>query len=198
VPKKTPNPTAEAGSTDSKLTEDAQIYVVTALAVWRPLEEILKTLRDDFGVTDYTQQAISYYRPTSAKCPERWKLLHAKARAEFTSRAAEIGIANPAYRLAERHRLYELTVSRPAPNVSLAIEQLNDAARESGGQFTNRQRVEESGPNGGPIEHQHSGQVDFVAAQVFGATGAQLDAILDGHLGGKAEPASPKKLKRSK
>jgi len=174
-----------------KLSEDAKHYVVTSLAMWRGPTEILRVLAEDYG-TPISAPGLWHYDPRNPECPKRWRDLHATTRAAFVANVSEIAIANPAWRLKERERLYRHVAEKANPNVPLATEILDQAARDAGGAFGNRLRVEESGPNGGPIEHSVTGQIDHVASCVFGLAAVEsdaLDAIIAQALGDATAPA---------
>lgn len=184
----------------AKLSRAQQVFVVTSLAVWTPEAEILKQINEEMaaaGRKPISQQALYHYRPGNPECPEFWRALHAKTRSSFLDNVAEIAIANPAWRLAERKRLYDLTISKTTPNLVFAVEQLNDAARDSGGLFSNRRDVTSAGeklePGGGTVVVN-----PVVSAMDLDAAGeAQLREVLRRALD-RSEPAEVTKARSGK
>jgi len=171
-----PNPNAAPGKSEPKLSQEAKEWVVCQWAAFRTAEQIRADLLEIWGIK-ISDEGVRYYSDRNPKRPKHWTELHEKAREAWRNSALEIPIANVTWRLAERKRLYDLTVSKAAPNLVFAIEQLNDAARDSGGLFSNRRDLTTAGEK---IEPGGSVYVNpVVAAMDLDAAGeAQLREVL--------------------
>lgn len=70
-------------------------------------------------------------------------------RKRFREEIADIPIANRAYRLRALGRMAER--AEGMRNMALAAQLYEQAAKESGGMYSNKHQLEHSGPGGGPI-----------------------------------------------
>lgn len=134
-----------------KLTEQAQRYIVESLACfWTPLQ-IVKALKDDYGITA-TPQQVQYYDPTKYAAqagkglPEKWKKLFETTREEFLRDIKREPISFEAYRLAKLRRYVEMAEAKG--NIVLAAQLLEQAAKERGGMYTNHRRLKIDDPRG--------------------------------------------------
>lgn len=154
-----------AGKGD-KLSGAAQTFVVQSLAMWDPPSVVVAAVRKEYGVT-ITRQSVEVYDPTKragAKLAERWKKLFHETRESFVQDTAKIAISHRAVRLRTIQRVAEK--AETMGNLSLALQATEQAAKEAGDAFTNRQR------------HEHSGEV-AVKGDLSEAGGARLAAILE-------------------
>ena len=161
-----------------KLSEEARIYVVTALALWRPEAEILKRLAEEFtppGAKPVSQQALWSYNPANPHCPPRWKKLHAETREAWTKDLAEVGAYHQKYRVSQLHRMSERALEKG--NFVLSAALLKQAAEDLGGSYTNRRDLTTAGEK---IEPGGSVYVNpVVSAMDLDAAGeAQLREVL--------------------
>jgi hypothetical protein len=130
-----------------KLTIEMQTFVVQALACFDSPSQVSKAVKEEFGV-DITPQAIEAYDPTKRagrEVAKRWRDLFEHSRKKFLEDTASIGIANRAVRLRTLDRM-----ARKAENMgALAlVAQFNEqAAKEVGDCYTNRQKHELAVPN---------------------------------------------------
>ncbi|KAG0753006.1 hypothetical protein G6F22_021632 [Rhizopus arrhizus] len=81
---------------------------------------------------------------------KQWIQLFNDTRQRFRQEVAEIPIADQAFRLRALGKIYDLHISRG--NVVGAAAVLEQAAKEAGGLFTNKQKLEHAGAGGGPIQ----------------------------------------------
>lgn len=139
-----------------KLSEEARVYVVTAMALWRPEAEILKRLAEEFtpvGAKPVSQQALWSYNPLNPKCPPRWKKLHAATREAWTKDLAAVGVYHQKYRISQLHRMAERALEKG--NYPLAASLLKQAAEDVGLCYTNRRDLTSAGeklePAGGLV-----------------------------------------------
>jgi hypothetical protein len=149
------------------LKEEHKLLIVQALACFDTPTQVAESVKEEFGI-ELTRQQVARYDPTKVAGGDLSKKLRAvfeETRKAFLESTASIPIAQQSFRLRALQRLYEKALK--SGNVVLAAQYLEQAAKESGGLFTNKQRLEHAGPNGGPIE-QKTTVVDetAVAAQV--------------------------------
>lgn len=134
-----------------KLSKIQKIFVVQQLAMFDKPVVVIEALKEKFGVT-VTIPAITHYSPdTNPNLKKNWKELFDQTRAEFLENVSAIPIANKAVRLRALDRLYDRQ-SRLPENRQNPVEiraTLEQAAKESGGQYTNR--TEHSAPGGKPL-----------------------------------------------
>lgn len=149
----------------AKLKKDAKVLIVQRLATFVTPTEIVAELKE-LGVVATIQQVV-YYDPSTKGtdlAPE-WRTLHADTRAKFTKESAGIAITHKSFRLQELLRLYRKAVGATRPNIVLAKELLEQAAKEMGEAYTNRRIV----TAGDPITE---------LAKVLGITPEELVAAL--------------------
>jgi len=141
---------------EGKLPKDVKIYIVQQLATWELASVIRDEIKEQFGI-EVTLQAIDYYRPE--KSSKKWKTLFDETRAKFIKDTASIPISNKAFRLRELHGLYTKQKKRPdmLQNPAEMRAVLEQAAKESGNQFTNR--TEHTGKGGTPLIPESIAQV---------------------------------------
>ena len=131
--------------TQSKLSEAAKTFVVQSLACFDSPSVVARAVKDEFG-EEITRQAVQAYDPTKhagANISDRWRELFHATREAFLQGTAAIGIAHRAVRLRTLQRLADTAESMGA--IALAARVLEQAAKESGGAYTNRKEVEHSG-----------------------------------------------------
>lgn len=139
---------------EGKLSKDIKIFIVQQLATWELPSVIRVQVKELFDV-DITLPAINYYLPQNAS--KKWKEVFDNAREKFLKETAEIPIANKAFRLRELDSLYrsqKISVLKNPVEMRAALEQ---AAKESGNQFTNR--TEHTGKGGSPLIPENAAQV---------------------------------------
>jgi hypothetical protein len=96
---------------------------------------VAEAVKANFDIEISRQHVYAYDPKSSQSMAPRWKELHAATRRVFLSEIAEIGVAHRAVRL----RVLDRLVHRCERNsVALAIECLEQAAKECGGMFENR------------------------------------------------------------
>src|SRR5436190_4004470 len=135
-----------------KLTEEQKIKVVQRLAGFDPPFLVRKWLREECGV-NITLQALEYYDPTSyagRHLLKRWKSLFLATRKAILEDRAVIGAANKMVRVRWLDGLVHDAMNKG--DAKLAADLLAQVAREMGGSYTNRQRLEHTGKGGGPVE----------------------------------------------
>ena len=130
------------------LKEPVKIFIVQALACRDTPQEVADQVLQEFGVKIDRKQC-QLYDPTKAagkNLSKKFVDLFHKTRADFDAGLIDIPIANKHYRLKQ----YQKQLERNAKNTVMSLKILEQAAKDCGGQFTNRQEI--TGKDGKPIE----------------------------------------------
>lgn len=120
------------------LKEPVKIFIVQALACRDTPQEVAEQVLQEFGVKVDRKQCQSY-DPTKAagkNLSKKFIELFNKTRADFDAGLIDIPIASKYYRLKQYQKQLEKT-----KNAKLALKILEQAAKDVGGQFTNRQEI---------------------------------------------------------
>ncbi|EMW6624564.1 phage protein [Acinetobacter baumannii] len=129
------------------LKEPVKIFIVQSLACRDTPQEVAELVKQEFGV-DIDRVQVATYDPTKVagkNLSKKYVELFEKTRDEFDKGLIDIPIANKYYRLKQYQRQLEKT-----RNVKTALKILEQAAKDIGGQFTNRQEI--TGKDGGPLQ----------------------------------------------
>ena len=122
---------------------DICLYVILALACFQSYARITEGVRFHFG-QHITRHDIERMDPTAiagnARLSDEMKELYADARANFIAAASEAAITDPMYRVFQLQELYD--AARGTQDIELARKILESAAKETGGVFTNKLKVE--------------------------------------------------------
>lgn len=120
------------------LEAKVKTFIVQRLACFCAPSEVVDQVKEEFGLT-LLRQHVRNYNPEQVKVAAKWVALHAHTRAQFIAETTRIGIANQAYRLQRLQRIAE----RAGKSGNLAIEAqvLEQAAKETGGAYTNRREI---------------------------------------------------------
>ncbi|WP_321374367.1 DUF2280 domain-containing protein [Pseudomonas extremaustralis] len=130
------------------LQNDVKAFIVQALACFDTPSQVVESVQKEYGVT-ITRQQVETHDPTktSGKClAKRWVTLFEDTRKRFRDDTADIPIANRAFRLRALGRMAERAES--VKNLALAAQLLEQAAKEAGGTYTNKQQVDLSSTDG--------------------------------------------------
>lgn len=131
------------------LTDDVKAFVVQALACFDTPTQVANAVKEEFGL-EITRMQVSTYDPTKfmgRNLSKKWREIFDATRKAFLKDQATIPIANQNFRLRALDRLYQNAASRG--NAALAAQLLEQAAKESGGSFTNRREM--TGKDGTPL-----------------------------------------------
>lgn len=151
-----------------KLDDRQKHFIVIALACFDTPTQVVNAFKDEFGSV-ITRAQVSEYSPATLSGRQlgyRWKQIFSATRQAFLHEVAQIPIANRAVRLRALQRLLER--SEKSNNSTLALQILEQAAKEVGGAYGDRRRVELSGPGGWPIKSQ----------SLFSISDEELDRII--------------------
>jgi hypothetical protein len=155
------------------LKDDVKAFIVRALACFDAPTDVCRQVKEEFGI-EVTRQQVSAYDPNRRIAKDlsaKWRAIFDETRKKFVDDVSTIPIANQAFRLRALNRMYE-RVSATA-NTALAAQLIEQAAKESGGVFTNRREM--TGAGGAPLIPPKSAQemTDDELAAYIGASGAR-------------------------
>lgn len=123
------------------LNNEVKAFIVQALACFDTPSQVVQAVKQEFDV-DVTRQAVETHDPTKRAgrtLAARWQTLFHDTRKRFRDATADIPIANRAYRLRALGRMAEKAESMR--NMSLAVQIIEQAAKETGDIYVNR-RIE--------------------------------------------------------
>lgn len=144
------------------LKEPVKIFIVQALACRDTPQEVADQVLQEFAVKIDRKQC-QLYDPTKAagkNLSKKFVELFHKTRADFDAGLIDIPIANKHYRLKQ----YQKQLERNAKNTVMSLKILEQAAKDCGGQFTNKQEI--TGAGGGPIQNENTVVVTATDEQV--------------------------------
>ena len=144
------------------LKEPVKIFIVQALACRDTPQEVADQVLQEFGVKIDRKQC-QLYDPTKAagkNLSKKFVDLFHKTRADFDAGLIDFPIANKHYRLKQ----YQKQLERNAKNTVMSLKILEQAAKDCGGQFTNKQEI--TGAGGGPIQNENTVVVTATDEQV--------------------------------
>ena len=127
------------------LSPEVKAFIVQALACIDTPTQIASQVKQEFGL-DISIQQVSSYDPTKAiakNLGQKWIDLFNATRTRFQTELSDIPIANKAYRLRALNRM--MTSAEKMRNMALAASLMEQAAKECGDAYTNKQKVEHSG-----------------------------------------------------
>ena len=134
---------AGRGTPDGRagLPDEVRAFIVQALACWDTPSEVVKAVKETFGLV-VSRQAVEAYDPTkragAALAPAHRALFEA-TRAAFLADSAAIGISHRAVRLRTLERLADR--AEAMGNIAMTASLLEQAAKEVGNAFTNKREV---------------------------------------------------------
>ncbi|MEO4160276.1 DUF2280 domain-containing protein [Acinetobacter pittii] len=129
------------------LKEPVKIFIVQSLACRDTPQDVVESVKQEFDVV-ITRSQCQAYDPTKysgRNLSKKFVELFESTRVRFDEGLIDIPIANKYYRLKQYQRQLDRT-----RNVKTALKILEQAAKDIGGQFTNRQEI--TGKDGGPLQ----------------------------------------------
>lgn len=132
------------------LSNEVKAFIVQALACFDTPSQVAAAVREEFGI-EVTRQQCEAHDPTKRAgrdLARRWVTLFHDTRKRFREEMSEIPIANRAYRLRTLNRLAEKAESMR--NIALTAQLLEQAAKECGDMYVNRQAKQDGGPEDVP------------------------------------------------
>lgn len=131
------------------LKDEVKLFIVRALACFDAPTEVCRQVKEEFGI-EVTRQQVSSYDPNRRIAKDlsaKWRAVFEQTRKAFLDDVSTIPIASQAFRLRALNRMYERVQGQG--NVPLAAQLIEQAAKESGGSFTNRREM--TGKDGTPL-----------------------------------------------
>jgi hypothetical protein len=125
------------------LSNEVKAFIVQALACFDTPSQVSAAVREEFGI-EVTRQKCEAHDPTKRAgrdLAKRWVTLFEDTRKRFREETADIPIANRAYRLRALGRMVEKVEGMR--NYGLAMQLLEQAAKEAGDMYVNRHRRDE-------------------------------------------------------
>ncbi|RJX83483.1 DUF2280 domain-containing protein [Pseudomonas sp. LS-2] len=122
------------------LRSEVKAFIVQALACFDTPSQVVEAVKNEFGIVISRQQCESH-DPTKFAgkgLGEKWVTLFNHCRTRFREETADIPIANRAYRLRALGRIVEK--AETMRNLPLALQVLEQAAKETGDMYVNRQK----------------------------------------------------------
>ncbi|PHN28957.1 DUF2280 domain-containing protein [Pseudomonas sp. ICMP 561] len=127
------------------LKNEVKSFIVQALACFDTPSQVVEAVKNEFGLV-VSRQQVETHDPTKSAAKGlavKWATLFHDTRKRFREETAEIPIANRAYRLRAMNRFVEK--AETMKNIVLAMQILEQAAKEAGDMYVNRHRKEDSG-----------------------------------------------------
>ena len=121
------------------LKEPVKIFIVQALACRDTPQEVADLVLQEFGVTIDRKQCQSY-DPTKVagkNLSPKFKKLFEETRKKFDDGLVDIPIASKHFRMKQYDKLLQKT-----KNTVMVLRIMEQAAKDSGGQYTNKQEVD--------------------------------------------------------
>lgn len=121
------------------LSNEVKAFIVQALACFDTPSQVAEAVNKEFGI-EISRQTAESHDPTKRQgrnLAKRWVVLFEDTRKRFREETAEIPIANRAYRLRALARMVEKVEGMR--NYGLALQILEQAAKEVGDVYVNRQ-----------------------------------------------------------
>ncbi|MDD1009412.1 DUF2280 domain-containing protein [Pseudomonas shahriarae] len=125
------------------LKDEVKRFIVQALACFDTPTQVVQAVKETFGV-EVSRQQCEQYDPTKHAGRDlgvKWKAVFEDTRKRFREETAEIPIANRAFRLRTMNRFVER--AETMKNIGLAMQILEQAAKEVGDVYVNRNRKDE-------------------------------------------------------
>lgn len=131
------------------LNDKVKLAIVQALACFDTPTQAAEVVKQEFGLEVPRQQVATYdpTKPAGKNLSKKLAEIFHATRKAFIEETARIPIAQPAFRLRVLQRM--LATAEQRGNMALVAQLLEQAAKETGGAFTNRREL--TGRDGGPI-----------------------------------------------
>ncbi|MDN8612782.1 DUF2280 domain-containing protein [Variovorax ginsengisoli] len=127
------------------LSDPIKLFIVQALACYDTPSQVAAAVKEQFEV-EITRMQVSTYdfgKPTCRGISKKLQAVFEATREKFLADVSAIPIAQQAYRLRVLQRT--LTKVEGQGNTAMVSQLLEQAAKESGGVFTNKTKLEHSG-----------------------------------------------------
>ncbi|EIV9610018.1 TPA: DUF2280 domain-containing protein [Klebsiella pneumoniae subsp. pneumoniae] len=147
------------------LKPEVKAYIIQMLACYDTPSQVVEAVQKDFGIA-ITRQQVETHDPTKVSgktLAKKWVDLFNRTRDRFLNEISDIPIANKAYRLRVLQRMS--TTAEGMKNLGMTAQLLEQAAKEVGDAYSNKQKVELTGKDGGPLNQVTYTAEDYAKAQ---------------------------------
>ncbi|ADU69441.1 DUF2280 domain-containing protein [Pantoea sp. At-9b] len=147
------------------LKPEVKAFIVQSVACFDTPSQVTEAVLKEFGIKINRQQ-VEQHDPTKAsgkRLAQKWVDMFNATRERFQTELADIPIANKAYRLRALDRM--ATRTEGMKNFALTAQLIEQAAKECGDAFSNRQKVEHTGKDGGAIQTITMSKEDYKSAR---------------------------------
>ena len=147
------------------LKPEVKAYIIQMLACYDTPSQVVEAVQKDFGIA-ITRQQVETHDPTKVSgktLAKKWVDLFNLTRNRFLNEISDIPIANKAYRLRVLQRMS--TTAEGMKNLGMTAQLLEQAAKEVGDAYSNKQKVELTGKDGGPLNQVTYTAEDYAKAQ---------------------------------
>ncbi|WP_064291722.1 DUF2280 domain-containing protein, partial [Klebsiella pneumoniae] len=147
------------------LKPEVRAFIVQELACFDTPSQIVESVQKEFKV-QVTRQQVASHDPTKVAgkgLAQKWVELFNLTRDRFLNEISDIPIANKAYRLRVLQRMS--TTAEGMKNLGMTAQLLEQAAKEVGDAYSNKQKVELTGKDGGPLNQVTYTAEDYAKAQ---------------------------------
>lgn len=127
---------------------EIKAFMVQALACFDTPSQVVESVKNEFGI-ELNRQTVESHDPTKVAgkgLAQKWKELFEETRDRFKTEMGDIPIANRAFRLRALHRMAVQAESRK--NYPLAAQLMEQAAKEVGESYTNKQILDHKSTDG--------------------------------------------------
>lgn len=131
-----------------RMTEEARDFATVCFARYMGPTQVADAVNARYGDGLLDKRTAQHYDPTvkmGQQLGKKRKALFKEARERFLAEVESIPIANKAMRLQQLQVHYEKITSAVTPNIRLALEILEKAAKEAGGVHSNEHHVHHTG-----------------------------------------------------
>lgn len=147
------------------LKPEIKAFIVQSVACFDTPSQVVESVLKEFGV-QITRQQVEQNDPTKISgkgLAQKWVDLFNATRDRFLNEISDIPIANKAYRLRVLQRMS--TTAEGMKNLGMTAQLLEQAAKEVGDAYSNKQKVELTGKDGGPLNQVTYTAEDYAKAQ---------------------------------
>lgn len=130
------------------LKPEVKAFIIQMLACYDTPSQVVEAVQKDFGIA-ITRQQVETHDPTKVSgktLAKKWVDLFNATRDRFLNEISDIPIANKAYRLRVLQRMS--TNAESMKNIGMTAQLLEQAAKEVGEAYSNKQKVEHTSPDG--------------------------------------------------
>ncbi|EPK0224212.1 MULTISPECIES: DUF2280 domain-containing protein [Enterobacter] len=130
------------------LKGEVKAFIVQSLACFDTPSQVVELVKKEFGLS-ITRQQVESHDPTKANgrgLAQKWVDMFNATRERFQNEISDIPIANKAYRLRVLDRM--AMRAEGMKNMALAASLMEQAAKEVGDAYSNKQKVEHTSPDG--------------------------------------------------